>query len=274
MKKSSQLLRYCIVGVFSVILMTSLIFRNFLPNHFHHAIKFLSSETIIGNGNVITRIIPVGGFDTVNVDGKFNLFINNDKKNTCTLITDENIFPKIAIGKTNNMLSISSTDSFSINPKIIITSNTINQLNISGKTELHATNLNTDHLSVMMSGKSSGIIEGDIKNITFNLNGKSELHATLPHADHINVNINGKGTIYLTGKSKTLTIISHGKANMIAKDMIADDIVIESAGESTMTLDAKKSLTVQAFGKSDIQYLGEPTITKNIFGKSTLTKIQ
>jgi hypothetical protein len=265
MKKSSQLLRYCIVSVFAVILTTSLIFRHFSPNHYHHTINFLSSDTIVGNGNVITRIIPVGGFDTVNVEGKFNLFINNDKKNSCTLITDENIVPKIVIQSTNNMLSINSTESFSVHPKIIITSDTINQLNIGGKTELHATNLNTEHLSVMMSGKSSGVIEGDIKNITFNLNGKS---------DHINVSINGKGTIYLTGKSKTLTIISHGKANMIAKDMIADDIIVESAGESTMTLHPEKSLAVQAFGKSDIQYSGKPTITKNIFGESTLTKIQ
>jgi hypothetical protein len=274
MKNSSQLLRYCILGIFAVILTTSLIFRTFLPNHYHHAINFLSSDTIIGNGNVITKIIPIGELDTVNVDGKFNLFINNDKKNSCTLTTDENIVPKIVIGTTNNMISINATDSLSGHPKIVITSNTIRQLNISGKTELHATNLNADHLSVMMSGKSSAVIEGDIKNVVFNLNGKSELHAKLPDADHINVSINGKGTIYLTGKTQSLTIISHGKANIMAKNLVAEDIMVESAGESSMILHPAKSLTVQAFGKSDIQYLGEPKITKNIFGESTVTKIR
>jgi hypothetical protein len=98
------------------------------------------------------------------------------------------------------------------------------------------------------------------------------LHATLPHADHINININGSGTIYLTGEANTLTIVSHGKANISAKRMLAGDVIIESAGESTMIIHPSKSLTVQAFGKSDIQYLGEPTITKNIFGASTVKK--
>ena len=273
MKRSSQLLRYCILGIFVVILMTSFIFKTLSPSHYHHALQFFSSDAIIGNGNIITKTIPVSEFNAVNVDGKFYLVIDHSDKYTCTLSTDENIISKISISTGNKILDIHTTDEISAHPKLTITSSSINQLNISGKTQLHAKNLNTDNLSLMMNGKSSGNLDSDIKNAVFNLNGKSELHATLPHADHITVTINGKGTIYLNGETKNLTIISHGKANVIANNLLAETIVIESAGESNIAIHPIKSLTVQAFGKSDIQYSGDPVITKNIFGESELKKI-
>jgi hypothetical protein len=273
MKKSSLILRYTIIGIFATVLVTSLAFRSCSSAKLNQRMEIFSETEIIGNGKIIDKIIPVNEFDTINVNGKFDVIIENGKKNNLILTTDENIIPSIEVSTINQVLNIQSHDGISVHPKVVITSDHIHNLNLSGKSELHADNLTSDQLNITMNGKSTGYVKGNMKSLVFNLNGKSELHAILPHADRISIIINGKGTLYLTGETKNLMITSHGKAEVIAKDLLADTVVIQSTGETTLSVHAVKSLTLQAFGKSDIQYSGNPIITRSIFGHATVTKI-
>ena len=273
MKKSSQLLRYIGIGIFASVVVTSLVFRSCSVDKHHDDIDFLSKNAIVGNGKIIDKQVPVSEFNILNINGKFDVTIDDNKESMVKITSDENIIPMISITTINKVLNIETQDNVYAQSKIVIPNNDIQAIHLNGKTAFHAMNLQTDKLSMAMNGKSIANIQGNMKTIEFNLNGKSELHANLPHADQISVTVNGKGVLYLTGETKNLSITSHGKADVNAKDLIADHVTVQSAGESEMTINAVKSLSVQAFGSSTIQYIGDPVITKNTFGNATLTKI-
>jgi hypothetical protein len=273
MKKSSQLLRYLGIGIFATVLATSLVFRSCSVEKYNDDLGIISKNTIVGNGKIIDKQIPISEFDTLNISGKFDVIIGNGKPGTVSISGDENVIPAITITTINKVLNIETQHDISVHPKIVISNENIQAINLNGKTELHAMNINAEKLTMAMNGKSIGYIQGNMKSLEFNLNGKSELHATLPQADHISVTVNGKGTLYLTGKTKSLMITCHGKADVFAKNLVADNVIVQSTGDSEMTIHAVKSLTVQAFGKSTILYTGDPVVTKNTFGKATVTQI-
>lgn len=59
----------------------------------------------------------------------------------------------------------------------------------------------------------------------------------------------------------------------MAKDLIADNINVLTTGESTLQVHARKSLAVEASGNSNIQYYGDPIVTKNISEQTAILKI-
>ena len=272
MKKSSLILRYIVLGTIAVIILMSLTFRTLGPDQYEQGVEFLSRHLIFGNGKLVDKLIPVHDIKTVNITGKFDITITDGKQPDVVLTTDENIIPKIGITITNSNLIIRSPDEVSTRPKIVIPDAHIQEITIAGKNTLRADNLLANHVSIKMSGKNRSYIQGNVKNIEFNFSGKTELHMNLPHADSITINVSGKSRLYLTGATKNLVIIAQGKTDIIADDLLADAVVIQSMGKSSMQVHPIKSLNVQASGKSTIQYSGDPLITKNILGTSTLTK--
>ncbi len=52
---------------------------------------FNVSAQVKGNGNIVTRILPLENFDFINLDLTTDLYIDSNQKNTISITTDENL---------------------------------------------------------------------------------------------------------------------------------------------------------------------------------------
>lgn len=272
MKTSTQIFRNIIIIVFTSILVTAIGFRLFTPTDFLEKIEFSENKMIIGNGKVVTPTIETKEFENINVQGRFDITLQTGKANRVQLQTEENLAPHIRFETVNNMLNITTNANMTPTPQVTITSKTISEINLSGKTVLHANNIDSPQLSINMNGNSNCFLKSNTKILKIQLNGKSELHLNATQADNITLQINGKGDVNLTGKTHNLTVNAFGNSTVHADTLIADNVVLDSAGKSEISVHAVKTLTIMAAGKSNVKYSGNPTITKNTAGESTIEK--
>jgi len=281
MKKSSKILWMFAGIIFAVVLILS-VFQNInnasdhkIPSSF--SFHFFGIKKITGNKNITSKSVALINFDTINASEDFDLTYHPGTQNTVTISSDENILPYINVSQEDNQLILGVQPDVSISPskteKVEITSTTLlHHINLSGIVSIHAMNLNSDNLTLNMHGMNSGDIQGKIKNIEINLSGKPVLHLKILNADNIILNMHGMGTVYLSGNTQNLNIRSNGKATVFANDLIADNIVITGRGMSDISVHAVKTLSILTSGKSIIKYSGNPQISKNTLGETSVEK--
>ncbi len=272
MKTSTKIFSNSIIVILAGILFTAISFRIFAPNEFFENFSLFNDPIIQGNGKTVRQSINAAGFNSMNAQGKLDITLQPGNQESVILRTDENLVPHISIETKGNALDMKTLANLTPLPHVAITSNNISEINLSGKTILHANDVNSQQLSIIMNGKSICYLQSNTKILKINLNGKSELHADVNQADNVTLLVNGKGDLYLTGKTNNLTISSHGKSTVHASELVANNVVLNSAGKSNVTIHAVKTLSVIAVGKSEVKYSGNPIITRETAGESTLEK--
>lgn len=273
MKKSNQILWTAFSVLLGAIIVVSSALRLTAKPGLGEPSFFNAFEnhSIVGSGKIVNKTISVAPFDTVNVNGKTDVEIIPGKQNNVLVSADDNILPLIDVSLKSRSLDVGGqTKNFK---KIIITSaQMLHKINLGGKTILHASNINADHFSLAMGGKSDAYLSGNIKKLQISLGGKSNLHAAIQNADSIDLTIGGKATVFLSGTVKHLTITSGGKVIINAKNLNADDVAIHGAGESNILVHAAKTLSVTSVGKNDVRYIGNPKVENNSIGNGIILK--
>ena len=281
MKMSNKILALGVSGLFVTALALSISMRNITASgdekNSNSFFKIYSDKMIVGNEKMQSTTISIPKIDTASIHGKFNVTIQPGKENTATVTTDENILPSIDMLSSNNQLKIGIKSgisvTFSKTPTAVITSPTLQHINLNGKNTLDAKNLNLDHLALSTSGNNTAQLQGEIKTLQLTLNGKSDIHANLANENNILLIINGNGKVFLTGTAKQLTINVAGRATVFAKDLIAETVVIQGAGKSEIIVHASKNLSILTAGENNIKYYGNPHVTNNYFGQTTVERM-
>ncbi|OGT31562.1 MAG: hypothetical protein A3E87_00220 [Gammaproteobacteria bacterium RIFCSPHIGHO2_12_FULL_35_23] len=238
---------------------------------------FSSTKKIIGDNNIITQTEILSSYQAVNVDGNFNVVINQGKQNRLSVTTSENILPYIKMQVTNNTLTISPKPGASLSTATPITvvamATKLNRIDIGGNTNLHVAGLQTNNLSVNAGGNSTGDLQGDIKNLSLNLGGNSTLQVKVNTANSIHLTTAGSGNITLTGKTVNFKLETAGQTGVDAKNLIAQNVKITGAGSSVITVSALKNLIINIAGISTIKYYGSPALNKTVFGTATIINV-
>lgn len=272
MKKSNKILWTITGGIFGGILALSASFNAFSASE-----RDNNAAQIISNGHIVKQAVAVPAFDSVNVDGKTDVTISHGQPGDIMVSADENILPYLRIAVSDKTLNIGIKSGIELSPsqteKVFIPVTALHHVRVHGNTVLNAMNVNSDHLTLDMAGKSVGTLHGDVKKLQVNLRGNSDLHLNIANADAIDLKIAGKGEVYLTGNTNNLNITTGGKAIINAKNLVANQVTIISAGESQLTVHAVKTLAVTTAGKSNVQYYGNPAVTKTSFGAATVEKL-
>lgn len=280
MKKSNKIISTVVGGIFVAILVMFVSFNAFSASDDDITLSTVVTDQggmrVVGNGKIISKSIAVTEFDAINVGGETDVSINSGKQNV-VVTTDENIFPYMNIAVSDKLLDIDTKSGVAISPsqteKIQITAFSLYKISLHGKTVLNATNINSKDLTLSLGGKSTGNLQGDIKNLQINLHGDSELHLSVVNAESMALKIVGKGMVSLSGKVNNLSIITGGNATVDAKNLVANDVTIVGAGESNMTVYAVKKLSISTAGKSNVQYYGNPEVSKRSFGEATIEQL-
>ena len=196
----------------------------------------ITSGCIEGSGKGKTDKRQASSFNSVLVDGAFDVNIEMQKKEGVEVSGDDNIIPNITTKVSGNKLIVSSNKSICPKQKL--------EVNISAP----------DIEQVRMEGSSDIIITG--------VNNKS-----------LTVELDGSGDINVSGKTKKFAVTVSGSGNIHAKDLQAEDTSISITGSGDADVYAARKLDGAIEGSGNINYYGNPKeVSKKIDGSGDIEK--
>ncbi len=127
-----------------------------------------------------------------------------------------------------------------------------------------------DHLTV--SGACEGEVSGfDNEEISFELVGASEVKAII-NTEVTYVDLAGASELTLSGTTTNLEADVVGASQLRAFDFVAEEVEVNVVGASTAKVYAREELEAEAFGASAIRYRGDPLVSSESNGLSSIKR--
>jgi hypothetical protein len=191
---------------------------------------------IKGSGNLKTETRVVERFTAIVISGSANLEIEQTGEESLELTVDDNLLELFTTEVRDGTLFIGVAEGKRLTwsgkgPHIKVTVRELRKLKVSGAASVKATKLDTDSLSISISGAGSASIAGRSNNLLISVSGAGSLDA---------VNL----------QTRRATVIVSG----------AGDVTVNASDE----LDARVS------GAGDIWYVGTPKLQSRVSGAGSI----
>jgi phage shock protein PspC (stress-responsive transcriptional regulator) len=130
--------------------------------------------------------------------------------------------------------------------------------------------------TVDMSGACKAKARGFDQNqdLKIMLSGESTFWGSSMTAQKIDIDLSGASVVHLAGQAKALKIDMSGSSRVYAFDLKAEEANIDSSGDSDAEVSISKDLKISNSGDSDVTYLGNPKISENSSGSSSVRRAQ
>ena len=190
-----------------------------------------------GNKNVITQTRNVATFDGLSVSGIFKVIYTQGEPQSVKIETDENLMEQVVTEVHGGKLEIGTKGSIHNSSKMIayVTSKSLNFLGMSGATKFNATNkIETQKLKIELSGVANATFTANVTDVICNLSGTAKLD--------------------LEGTGEQLSADLSGTAKLMAAKYEIKDAKVDASGVGTATINATKTVALNASGVSKITY--------------------
>jgi Putative auto-transporter adhesin, head GIN domain len=187
--------------------------------------------TIKGSGNLKTETRVVEKFTAIVVSGSANLEIEQTGEESLELTIDDNLLPLFTTEVKDGTLFIGVAEGKRLTwngkgPRIKVTVRELRKLKVSGAVSVKATKLDTDWLTISISGAGSASVAGRTDSLSISISGAGSLDAvdlqakratvivsgagdaTLNASDELDVRVSGAGNIWYVGSPKLQSRIS------------------------------------------------------------------
>jgi putative autotransporter adhesin-like protein len=196
----------------------------------------VGGPTIKGSGVLKTETRPVEKFTAISVSGAANVEIEQTGEESLEITVDDNLLPLFTTEVRDGTLFIRIADGQRVTwngkgPRIKITVKELRKLKASGATTVKATKLDTDSLSISVSGAAS---------------------------------------VSIAGRSNGLSISVSGAGSLNAIDLQAKRATVIVSGAGDVTVNATDELDARVSGAGDIWYVGSPKLQSRISGAGTI----
>ncbi len=284
-----------IIWVFAI---SSLVFfstRMFSHNNtisfFEHNISYNTEE----------KIYDLKDFDSINVQGPYTVNIKKDNNFLVKATSENDSLNNLNVEVKNGVLNIKQNNilnSISDNITFDIDLPNIKELNIKGMTKVNlegfdsnediklnldgASNLNADIFSNNFDINLSGFSELKINSISektgnkllAKLNGASRLYVNSIKTSNVNLDLDGASYTDISGASNNVKIKESGASNIDLSKLESNNSNINLSGASSCKLNSKNNITANLSGASNLEYYGDPVISKILRDLSTINKIE
>lgn len=205
------------------------------------------SNKITGNGKIVSEQREIKSFNSISIEGVFNVSLQQGNKEAVKVETDENIVPAIITVVENDTLKVKMKDSTSIHKmtklNVFITLVSISSISTVGVGALKCTN--SLHL----------------KDLDLNIEGVGETELNL-EADKLKIKSKTVGALILSGVVKE-TFINHNGVGIIkAFDLKSEKLSLSTSGVGAAEVFASQELTIDASGIGGVEYKGGATKTQ------------
>ena len=190
-----------------------------------------SLTSVSGSGNVVTETRNVSGFDGVTITGAGNILIDQNGAESLTITTDDNLLQHI-------------------------------------KTEVRGGKFVIEF--------TRGVLFGKVKDLTFkvstkNLNsvqvdGAANVEGKNIATENLSVKLNGAGAIALSGKVTTQDVVLDCVGTYNGAGLASQRAKVTQNGTGGAVVRASDKLDATISGLGNIEYIGNPQVTKKISG--------
>jgi hypothetical protein len=214
-----------------------------------------AGSALNGSGKIIDHDIDIADFDSLQIQGLFNLEISQAASFKVTLSTDDNLISRIQFSRNDKTLKTkieAPATFFPTSLKLKVAMPNILNLNITGGTKATISGFQSlPNFNLVSVGASS-------------LNGKLE-------ADSTNFYLSGGSQVSLQGQAKTLDIDADGASKISLGDFVTSSADVKLGGASSAIVNVSGELDVILKDASKIYYFGNPLIRNtSITGDSSM----
>jgi hypothetical protein len=201
------------------------------------------TETVYGDGNVVTKIRDLSGFDGIKVSSGIDVFIKQGNTENLKIKADKNLHEVIKTEVKNNTLYIYSEENIrkAKAKNVYVLYKNLEHIKISSSGDIKGVNtLETDELDISLS--SAGDLDLDVK------------------AQEIYISISSSGDANISGEAEYLKASLSSAGDLDAYDLKVKKcrINVSSAGHAKIHVTDELDATASSAG--DIYYTGDPDI--------------
>lgn len=199
----------------------------------HHA----SADCVKGNNNAIEQIRQIADFNTITVEGPFDVRISCDEGHGLRISGDENILPHIDTKVDNRNLTINANKSIcTSNPiRIAIGVPALEKLRASGACDILVSGMKNGMFGIHVSGASDVTVKGETDLLTADVRGTGSLSAGNLIAKSAEINLTGAGDVavhvrehFEASVAGAGDIVCHGAPKIVKKKISGcGDILFE-----------------------------------------------
>jgi Putative auto-transporter adhesin, head GIN domain len=238
----------------------------------------LTTDSVVGSGDIVTQTIDVSNFDRVTLEGFGDVYIQQGQTESLSVQTDDNIISLLEINVQGSELTLGMKRGYSVTPSQSITFNLtvqdLSAITLAGSGDFYVEALKSGSFAVSVRGS------GDIEitsltadDLSIELDGSGNITIEDVNVQTIETSLQGSGDIKLEGKADTQNVRVGGSGNYLAGDLEATSADISIPGSADVTVWASDELKVRVNGSGDIRYYGQPLIDQSGSGSGDLISL-
>jgi hypothetical protein len=240
---------------------------------------FVSSCAFIsGEGPIIEREVSLTSFSGVELDGSFDVSIDQGVNQRVLVVGNENIIEKVELIVSDGVVHLSLEPGSYLNYdlEVRITVPDIESAVLLGSGDIRiGTFVGLDDLRIELDGSGDIVTnEESVLESTTNMNvvldGSGDIDLKVKAAE-LNAALQGSGDIDLTGVVETLKAELDGSGDIKAYDLKVVDAEAVLDGSGSIRLFLTDHLRANLDGSGDITYRGAPVVEQTLDGSGTIS---
>ncbi len=196
-----------------------------------------TGDQVVGSGNPATQSRDVSGFDAVSASGPGEVFIDRTGTESLSITADDNILPLLESTVVARTLVVGPREGTSFTTRSPIrhdiTAAELRALMAAGSLSVSASSIDTDALTIDLSGSTTATLEG--------------------RADRQTLNITGSGQYQ-------------------AENLVGSVVALNVTGSGIVVVRVSDRLEGQITGSGRVEYIGDPVVAVTITGSGSVSK--
>ena len=229
-----------------------------------------------GEGQIVEKVLDVSSFNGIEMDGSFDVSIEQGAAQKVVAVGHENIIEKLQLSVLDDVLYISLEEGNYINYELEVrlTMPELTSASLDGSGDIRiGTFVNQNKLEIALDG--SGDIETTNKSVleytemNVELEGSGDIDLQVKTEELVAV-IDGSGDVELEGVTDSFEAKLNGSGDIKAYKLEAINVLATLDGSGSIQVNAKKHLDASLNGSGDITYEGEPQVEASIDGSGSI----
>lgn len=209
-----------------------------------------------GNGTITEETRNVGAFFNLEIDGEYEIVLQEGSNPLITVQTDENLHQYVETKLDGQTLKIENVEKIkaSEQTRLIITYQKLEEINVGGAVKLkNRGTLSSDKLKIRIKG--AGVVNLSLQS--------QELELKLP----------GSGAVNLRGKVGKQKLELGGAGNLNAAELESKECEIDLSGIGSAQVFVTDNLQAEVSGVGTIRFKGDPrNISREVTGLGSIER--
>ena len=259
------------------------------------ALDGISGNAVHGTGDKVSRDFAVGSFTGLNIAGGYVIVYRQSQESSITVHMQENLFNYLDVSVDDGTLIVSSRRSFVVtpsnNPRLYVQAPSLTGVRLSGSTRFeNSDKIVEDSFNLHTSGSSRVSLDIDADKVYVTTSGSSTIDLTVS-ADYLtidssgstvmdidmevlwlNLESSGSSRFDFVGEAFNANFDTSGSTRINGLFLITRDAEVDSSGSTNIYIHVQNTLHVAARGSSRIRYMGNPHVTTNLSGSSSVQR--